>query len=249
MNLAPFLSSFFFLTYFWAQQLSDRLPSSTPASHFDTWNSACHYYFSLELGHCVKFRQILPKLNLILINWTKFCLNKANFLKLEQKPFLRTRMHSSRMRTARSTWGVCLSVYWNTPPGCGPGDPRCWHGDPPGVGMETPIVTLETPPLSAWRPPMCRPGDPTRCGPGHPPGVGLDTPPGQTPQPSPGCEPGDPCPCQTPQAPPWVSAGRPARHAGIPPLWRPARHAGIPPARHAGIPPPPSMNRQTRVKT
>ena len=46
--------------------------------------------------------------------------------------------------------GVCLSACWDTPPGCGPGDPLC-------VGLENPRmgVGLETPP---------------RCGPGDPPG-------------------------------------------------------------------------------
>ena len=50
---------------------------------------------------------------------------------------------------------------------------------------------------------------------------------------------GDP-PGQIPLNFPW----KPARHAGIPPLWIPtARHAGIPPVMHAGIPPP--VNRIT----
>ena len=54
-----------------------------------------------------------------------------------------TRMHSSKMRTARSSsrllgvvWGVCLSACWDTSP---------------GVGLETP------PPLVwIWRPPLNR---------------------------------------------------------------------------------------------
>ena len=72
-----------------------------------------------------------------------------------------TRMHSSMMRTTRSSSRLlgeagcmpqCMLGY---PPGCGPG------GNPLGVGLETP----------------------SRCGPGDPPGVGLETPhPGQTPQ-------------------------------------------------------------------
>ena len=86
-----------------------------------------------------------------------------------------TRMHSSRMRTARSSsrqlGGVCLSACWDTPPRCGPGDsPGCGPGDspqvwawrtppggdletPPGVGLETPLgVGLETPLETPWRP-------------------------------------------------------------------------------------------------
>ena len=54
-----------------------------------------------------------------------------------------TRMHSSRMRTARSSsrllGGVCLSACWDTPPGSGPGDlplpgpghPQAWAWTPP----------------------------------------------------------------------------------------------------------------------
>ena len=60
-------------------------------------------------------------------------------------------MHSSRMRTARSSnrrgGGCgCLSVCWDTPPRYGP-------GDPPRVDLETPLgVGLETP----WsRHPLC----------------------------------------------------------------------------------------------
>ena len=89
-----------------------------------------------------------------------------------------TRMHSSRMHTARSSsrllgGGVCLSACWDTPPWvwawrpsqCGPGNP------PPGIGLETPPgQTPQLPPwVWAWRPP-----------------------PGQTPQLPPGCGPVDP---------------------------------------------------------
>ena len=98
-----------------------------------------------------------------------------------------TRMHSSRMRTARSSGrllgGGSASVHAGIPPsGCGPGD------TPPSVGLETPLgQTPQLPPwVWAWRHP--------------PPSVGLETPPGQT-----------------PQLPPWVRAWRPARHARIPP--------------------------------
>ena len=110
-----------------------------------------------------------------------------------------TRMHSSRMRTARGSsrpyrglrgLPQCMLGYTHPPtPRCGPGNLSLDVGleIPPGVGLETPLgVGLETPL-----------------------GVGLETPPGQTPQLPPGCGPGDP--------------PRPAaRHAGIPP----ARHAG-----------------------
>ena len=87
-------------------------------------------------------------------------------------------MHSSRMRTARSSsrqlGGFSLSACWDTPP------------SPLGVGLEPP------PWVWAWNPPSCGPGHPPRCGPGDSPvarplnlslGVGLETPPGQTPQP------------------------------------------------------------------
>ena len=74
-------------------------------------------------------------------------------------------MHSSRMRTARSSshlLGGCL--------------PQCMLGYPLGVGLEThPCVGLETPPVWAWRPPwvwawrplQARPLNfPLGCGPG-----------------------------------------------------------------------------------
>ena len=79
-----------------------------------------------------------------------------------------TRMHSSMMRTTRSSsrllGGMSASVHARIPP---------W--------------------VWAWRqPPGCEPGEPPRCGPADPPGVGLDTPPsGQTPQLPLGCGPGD----------------------------------------------------------
>ena len=104
-----------------------------------------------------------------------------------------TRMHSSRMRTARSNsrWGVSTPPPPSRPPGAGTpraGTPRCGPGD-----------------LSQSRhSPRCGPGDPLGCGPGDPLGVGVETPPGQT-----------------PQLPPWVWASKPTRHARIPPPpWR-----------------------------
>ena len=133
-----------------------------------------------------------------------------------------TRMHSSRMRTARSSRVLlgrgCLPQYMlGYPPGCGPGDPHLGVGleIPLGVGLETlPGVGLETPQVWAWRPP--------RPDPSTSPWVWTWRPPKS----------------QIPQIPPWVWAWRPARYAGIPPPWRTARHAGIPPAMYAGIPPP-----------
>ena len=77
---------------------------------------------------------------------------RADFLASKQLTAMLTRMHSSRMRTARSSrcllggiGGVCLSAYWDTPP-------SVW----------------------AWTPPLARP-------PTSPLSVGLKTPPGQTP--------------------------------------------------------------------
>ena len=77
----------------------------------------------------------------------------------DDMPFYLTRMHSSRMRTARSSscrGGVCLSACLDThTPGCGPGDTP-WP-DPStsllGVGLETPPG--QTPQL----PPGCGPGN------------------------------------------------------------------------------------------
>ena len=135
-------------------------------------------------------------------------------------------MHSSRMRTARSTWGVYLSVCWNTPPGCGPGDPpgvdmetpRCGHGDPhcdPGE-----------PPLWAWRPPGV--------GLETPPGVGLETPP-------PRCRHGDP-PRSDPSSSP-LGVSRETCKA----CWDTTQVETCKACRDTT--PPPSMDRQTRVKT
>ena len=110
-------------------------------------------------------------------------------------------MHSSRMRTSRSSshllGGVCLSECWDThpPPGYEPGcpPPRCGLRGSSGVGLETPLgVGLETPL-----------------------GVVLDSP-GQTRQLPPWVWAWRP-PRQTPQLSPWVWAWRPAMHAGIPP--------------------------------
>ena len=81
-----------------------------------------------------------------------------------------TRMHSSRMRTARSSsrlrgGGVCISACWDTPP---------------GLGLETPHGQTPQPP------PGCESGDPPPP-PGQtpqlppPPGVGLETPPAARP--------------------------------------------------------------------
>ena len=73
----------------------------------------------------------------------------------------------------------------------------------------------DTPPWAwAWRPPLDVsleiPHPPHGCGPGDPHQARpLNF--------SSGCGPEDPPPSQTPQAPPWVWAWKPARHAGIHP--------------------------------
>ena len=81
-------------------------------------------------------------------------------------------MHSSRMRTARSSSHQEGSASVHT------------GIHPLGVGLETPLaIGLETPQVWAWRPPGYGSGDPHGCGPGDPPSVGLETPlPGQIPQ-------------------------------------------------------------------
>ena len=122
------------------------------------------------------------------------------------KAITKTRMHSSRMRTVRSSSHllrvICLSAYWDQPPlGCGPG------GSPLGVGLKTPLQQT----------------------PQHPPGCGLETIPWPDPSTSPlgvGLEipfqpdPSTPLPwmwasrppsSQTHQHPPWVWAWRPPR--------------------------------------
>ena len=80
-----------------------------------------------------------------------------------------TRMHSSRMRTARSPSRQV-----------GGGLPQCMlRYTPPGVGLETlPGVGLETPQVWVWRPPGCAHGDPPGCAPGDPPGQTPQLPPG-----------------------------------------------------------------------
>ena len=132
-------------------------------------------------------------------------------------------MHSSRMRTSRSSSHHGGSPH--TPPGSRHLPP--WE--------QTPTPLSRPPQVWAWRPPP-RPDLST-----SPLGVGLET----TPQPDPSTTPWvwawKPPPSQIPQLPPWVWAWKPARHlVGYhPPPPRPAaRHAGIPPAMHAGIPPP-----------
>ena len=89
-----------------------------------------------------------------------FCENKLLLLLL----LLITRMHSSRIRTTRSSChllgGVCLSACWDAPPGCGPGDPPSQTPQPP---------------------PRCGPGDPPARPPTSPLGVGLETLPAPSP--------------------------------------------------------------------
>ena len=91
------------------------------------------------------------------------------------------RMHSSRMRVARSSsrllGGVSASVHVGM-------------SITPGEGLETPLplgVGLKTP--------QCGPEDPPGRGPPEcgPPGVGLETPQARPLNFPPGCSPGDPC--------------------------------------------------------
>ena len=79
-------------------------------------------------------------------------------------------MHSSRMRSARSSsrlrgkGGVCISACWDTPL-------WAWPGHPPGLGLDTP------PGVDLDSPPRCGPGLPLSQIPQPPPlGLGLDTP-------------------------------------------------------------------------
>ena len=142
------------------------------------------------------------------------------------------------MRTALSSncllGGVCLSACWDTPCGCGPGDPLgcgpgdnppgCGPGGPLGVAPETPLgVCLETTPLD----------------------VGLETCPGQTPQLPPWVWAWRP-PRLDPSTSPWVWAWRPPQAKSLgyfPPGCGPGDLQGMlgyyppRPARYAGIPP------------
>ena len=99
------------------------------------------------------------------IGGTQLCMMNLKILQIFASV---TRMHSSRMRTARSSsrllgaGGVCLSVCWDTPPrpapgpplgrpppGPGPGRghtpiPGPWPGHPPGLGVDTPLLWTDT---------------------------------------------------------------------------------------------------------
>ena len=132
-----------------------------------------------------------------------------------------TRIHSSRMRTDRSSRRHGESPHPPRSKALRAGTPL--EQSPPeqaspGVGLETPPPRPDLPQLPPWM---------WAWGPTFgqiPPKFAL------------GCGPGDP-PTRYPSISPWVWA------------WKPARHAGIPPARHAGIPPPPRTESQTAVKT
>ena len=133
-----------------------------------------------KLIHCIQIRVILifMKYKLRTVN-EAFCAKKLLFTcfssRLKNMKFYNvTRMHSSRMRTTRSSshllGGVCLNACWDTP-GCGPGDPprpdpstfpRMWAWRPPRPDLATsPLyVGVETPqarPLNS--PPGYGPGD------------------------------------------------------------------------------------------
>ena len=72
-----------------------------------------------------------------------------------------SRMHSSRMHTARSSSHLLGGVYLGA----------CWDTPPLGVGLETPSpsVDLETPWVGAWRPLQPDPStSPPGCGSGDP---------------------------------------------------------------------------------
>ena len=96
-----------------------------------------------------------------------------------------TRMHSSRMRTARSCsclrgGGLSASVHAGIHP------LWAWVWTSPGVGLDT----HPTPPwVWAWTPPWCQSGPPQPDPPTSPLGVGLDTtlvrPPNLPPGPGP----------------------------------------------------------------
>ena len=107
-------------------------------------------------------------------------------------------MHSSRMRTARSS--SCHRGVLHTPPGAS--TPHPWEQAPQGAGN----------PQSRHPPEQASPRSRhllTRSPSTSPLSVGLDQIPLNFPI---GCGPGpDP-----PQLPPWVWAFKPARHAGIP---------------------------------
>ena len=159
-------------------------------------------------------------------------------------------MHSSRMRSARSSSrpggsvsmragldppGVGLETPLNFPLGCGLGTPpaRSLSTSPLGVGLETPWPDPpQLPPLVwAWRPP------PGQMPLNFPLGVGLET-----------CK---ACWDTTPRPPRDLLQGMLGYHLQCmlgyhPAPPRPAaRHAGIPPAMHAGIPPPSPVDRMT----
>ena len=134
-------------------------------------------------------------------------------------------MHSSRMRTARSSsrhrWGVSLHIpsRAGTPPPRA-GIPQSKPHPPGQIPLNIPLGcghgpdSPQLPPwLWAW----------TKSPSISPLAVGLDQIPLNFPL---GCGPGNP-------------QGMLRYHHHPPPLWRPAaRHAGIPPAMHAGIAPP-----------
>ena len=144
-----------------------------------------------------------------------FCLN-----------IFKTRMHSSRMCTARSSSRHGGLHTPHPPPEQTPPSPSPKEQVPPGPGTPSPKADTPRAGNSLARSPSTSPL-----------GVTLDQVPLNF---TLGCGSGAPQP-DPPKLRPWVWAWKPARHAGIPPpSWRPAaRHVGIPPAMHAGIAPPP----------
>ena len=97
-------------------------------------------------------------------------LQLTNIANARYHKYYTTRMHSSRMYTARSSnrllGGVCFIACWDTPTPPALYPPRCGPGDPPNPPGKTP----QPPPwVWVWRPRPTRPINlPLGCGLGDP---------------------------------------------------------------------------------
>ena len=134
-----------------------------------------------KLIHCIQIRVILifMKYRLRTVN-EAFCAKKLLFTsfssRLKNMKFYNvTRMHSSRMRTTRSSrhllGGVCLNACWDIPLGVGLETPPGHTPQlPPWCGPRDPLrPDLSTSPFVwAWRQPQARP---LNFPPGYGPGV------------------------------------------------------------------------------